>query len=113
MSFCCFVPGGQIIQSNQFQQVDNHRCVVNLERATPVQELACFITSPLPEGCALGCHVASAPFEKWHYLGHITSAAPSAIFKLRYVWSSTDALPTDVQFGVSLEPEVNQVGLQD
>ena len=33
------------------------------------------------------------------------STAPSAVFKTRYVWSAADAVPTTVQFGVSLEPE--------
>ena len=55
----------------------------------------------------LGCHVASAPFEKWHYLGAISNSAPSVVFKPRFVWSAADAVPTRVQFGVSLESEAS------
>ena len=77
---------------------------MNLEATTPINELACFISSPLAEGQALGCHISSAPFETWHYLGPITNSAPTTVFKTRYVWSAADAVPTHVQFGVSLEP---------
>ena len=105
MSFCCFVPGGPLIGSDAFQQVGPNRWIVTIEGATPVQELACFITSPLPAGAALGCHIASAPFQSWHYLGAITSSAPSIVFKTRYVWNSSDSVPTHVQFGVSMESE--------
>ena len=44
--------------------------------------------------------------EGQHYLGVITNAVPSAVFKTVFVWSSADSVPTHVQFGVSLEPEV-------
>lgn len=55
---------------------------------------------------ALGCHVASAPFDQasWHYLGAISSTQPSVVFKTRFVWSARDAIPTTVQFGVELQP---------
>ena len=79
--------------------------MLTLEQATPIDEVACFISQPLQPGTALGCHIACAPFTTWHYLGAITSATPSAVFKTRYVWSAADAVPTHVQFGVSLEPE--------
>ena len=69
MSFQCFIPGGPVIGAEPFQQVDHNRWVVNLSAPTPINELACFITSPLAPGQALGCHIASAPFETFHYLG--------------------------------------------
>mmetsp|Transcript_1108 Transcript_1108/g.2133 ORF Transcript_1108/g.2133 Transcript_1108/m.2133 type:complete len:134 (+) Transcript_1108:1-402(+) len=55
---------------------------------------------------ALGCHVASAPFDEhsWHYLGAITNACPTTVFKTRLVWSARDAVPTCIQFGVELQP---------
>jgi hypothetical protein len=107
MSFQCFVPGGPVIGAEAFQQVDVNRWVVNLSSPTPIGELACFITSPLAPGQALGCHIASAPFESWHYLGSITSDHPSVVFKTRYVWSAADAVPTAVQFGVVMEQEAS------
>jgi hypothetical protein len=94
-----------VIKADAFTQVDTHRWVVTISGATPVNELACFITSPLPTGQALSCHIASAPFEKWHCLGVVTTGQPSAVFKTRWVWSADDAVPTIVQFGVSMEPE--------
>ena len=67
--------------------------------------MAAFISAPLGPGQALGCHIASAPFTTWHYLGAISTTVPSAVFKTRYVWSTADAVPTHVQFGVVLEAE--------
>merc|ERR1719198_2826820 len=100
-----FVPGGPCIQHDAFRQISDNRWVVDIERETPINEVACFISQPLPPATALGCHIASAPFTTWHYLGAITTAAPSAVFKTRYVWSAADAVPTQVQFGVSLDQE--------
>ena len=105
MSFAMFVPGRAPVYHDAFQQVDQNRWVTTLQQETPVDELACFISSPLEPGTALGCHISSAPFTTWHYLGAITTSSPSAVFKTRYVWSAADAMPTHVQFGVSLEPE--------
>jgi len=107
MSFQCFIPGGPVIGAEAFQQVDHNRWVVNLSAPTPINELACFITSPLAPGQALGCHIASAPFETFHYLGAITSDQPSVVFKTRYVWSAADSVPTAVQFGVVMVPETS------
>lgn len=104
-TFSCFVPGGKCFGAEAFEQVAENRWVVTLEAPEPINELACFISQPLSEGIALGCHIASAPFEAWHYLGAVTNHAPSAVFKTRYVWSAADAVPTHVKFGVSLEPE--------
>ena len=104
-SFCCFIPGSPVVSADAFQQVDQNRWVCHLQQETPINELAAFVTKPLAPGTALGCHVAAAPFERWHYLGSLTSAAPSAVFKTRYVWSNSDAVPTHIQFGVSLESE--------
>ena len=59
----------------------NQSWTVTLTAALPINDLACFISQPLPEGQALGCHIASAPFETWHYLGAITNEAPSTVFK--------------------------------
>ena len=105
MSFCCFVPGQPIIQSSAFKQVSENRWVVELSSATPINDLAAFITQPLAADQALGCHIASAPFEQaqWHYLGSISNETPSVVFKTRYVWSARDAVPTAVQFGVELQ----------
>ena len=103
MSFQCFVPGRPIMGAEAFTQVAENRWVVTLNESTPINELACFINQPLPDGMSLGCHIASAPFETWHYLGLINNEAPSTVFKSRYVWSAADAVPTHVQFGVSLE----------
>ena len=104
MSFSCFVPGQPVIGNHAFKQVASNRWVVELTSATPINELACFISAPLPDGMALGCHVAAAPFETWHYVGNVHSGSPSALFQTRYVWSAQDAVPTTVQFGVSIEP---------
>lgn len=104
MSFHCFVPGGPVLDSSAFSQVGQTRWIVTLQAETPINELVCFITAPLPDGQSLGCHIASAPFEAWHYLGLLNNEFPSTVFKTRYVWSATDAVPTHVQFGVSMEP---------
>ena len=103
MSFCCFIPGQAVVTHESFQQVDHNRWVVNLSAPTPINELACFISQPLADGAALGCHISAAPFESWHFLGSVTSQSPSVVFKTRYVWSAADAVPTCVQFGVVLE----------
>jgi len=104
MSFCCFVPGHPMVMASQFTQVGPNRWSVNLESERPIDEIAAFVTEPLAPGTALGCHVASAPFEddSWHYLGAISTAEPSVVFKTRFVWSARDAIPTTVQFGVEL-----------
>ena len=105
MSFICFVPGRECIGADAFRQASDTHWIVDLMADTPINELVCYISQPLAQGQALGCHVAAAPFDKWHYLGPITNGSPSAVFKTRYVWSAADAIPTHVQFGVSLEPE--------
>jgi hypothetical protein len=105
MSFAMFVPGQHLVQHDAFRQAGDNKWICELEQDTPVDEIACFISAPLSPGTALGCHIAAAPFNSWHYLGSITTSAPSAVFKTRYVWSAADAVPTHVQFGVSLEPE--------
>ena len=93
-----------MISAEQFQQVDTNRWVVTLTAETPINELVAFISAPLAEGSALGCHIASAgSADRWHYLGPITNEKPSVVFKTRYVWSAADAMPTTVQFGVSME----------
>ena len=106
MSFFCFVPGCECFGADKFTQVADNRWVVTLTAQTPINELACFISSPLAQGQALACEVSSAPFEgtQPHYLGAITNEAPSAVFKTRYVWSAEDAVPTHVQLIVSLQP---------
>mmetsp|Transcript_12076 Transcript_12076/g.27999 ORF Transcript_12076/g.27999 Transcript_12076/m.27999 type:complete len:185 (-) Transcript_12076:183-737(-) len=106
MSFCCFVPGQPMIRASAFTQVAPNRWSVTLSSERPIGELVAFITEPLAEGSAVGCHIASAPFEEqsWHYLGAITNEAPSTVFKTRLVWSARDAVPTCVQFGVELQP---------
>jgi len=106
MSFCCFVPGQPIIAASAFQQVAPNRWSVNLSSERPIGEVSAFITEPLQHEMALGCYVACAPFEQasWHYLGAITNASPSVVFKTRLVWSARDAVPTCVQFGVELQP---------
>ena len=107
MSFSCFIPGGPVINASSFRQVDTNRWVVDLERESPVDEIAAFISQPLQSGVALGCHVSAAPFEKWHYLGALTNAAPSIVLKPRFVWSAEDATPTAIQFGVSLQSQAS------
>ncbi|KAL3908863.1 MAG: hypothetical protein SGPRY_009634 [Prymnesium sp.] len=76
MSFCCFVPGHPMVTASSFTQVAPTRWSVLLESPRPIDEIAAFISEPLPAGMALGCHVASAPFEVWHYLGAISSTQP-------------------------------------
>jgi len=105
MSFCCFIPGQAVVTHDRFRQVDHNRWVIDLSAETPINELVCFITQPLPAGQALGCHISAAPFESWHFLGSVSSQSPSVVFKTRYVWSAADAVPTCVQFGVVLEQE--------
>jgi len=106
MSFCCFVPGHPMVLASSFTQVAPNRWSIHLESPRPINEIAAFVTEPLAPGMALGCHVASAPFEQasWHYLGAISAAEPSVVFKTRFVWSARDAVPTTVQFGVELQP---------
>ena len=78
MSFCCFVPGQPLVYATSFTQVAPNRWFVQLESPQPIDEIAAFVTEPLAADTALGCHVASAPFEEtsWHYLGAISNAAP-------------------------------------
>ena len=49
-------------------------------------ELAAYVSKPLPDA-ALSLYIAAPPFESYHYLGD-ANAAPSAVFKTRYVWSA-------------------------
>ena len=93
-----------MITAKAFTQVSANRWSVDLTSEHPIDEIAAFITEPLPAGAALGCHVACAPFEQasWHYLGAISTELHSVVFKTRYVWSARDAVPTMVQFGVEL-----------
>eukprot|EP00327_Prymnesium_parvum_P041892 CAMPEP_0195639484 /NCGR_PEP_ID=MMETSP0815-20121206/25609_1 /TAXON_ID=97485 /ORGANISM="Prymnesium parvum, Strain Texoma1" /LENGTH=192 /DNA_ID=CAMNT_0040782027 /DNA_START=256 /DNA_END=834 /DNA_ORIENTATION=- len=95
-----------MVLASSFTQVAPNRWSIHLESPRPINEIAAFVTEPLAPGMALGCHVASAPFEQasWHYLGAISAAEPSVVFKTRFVWSARDAVPTTVQFGVELQP---------
>uniref|UniRef100_A0A7S0LDK8 Hikeshi-like N-terminal domain-containing protein n=1 Tax=Coccolithus braarudii TaxID=221442 RepID=A0A7S0LDK8_9EUKA len=95
-----------MIPASAFAQVAPNRWSVTLSSERPINELVAFITQPLSDGSALGCHIASAPFEQqsWHYLGAISNESPSTVFKTRLVWSARDAVPTCVQFGVELTP---------
>ena len=104
MSFTCFVPGHPIVPAAAFQQASEDRWCVDLHAETPINDLAAFVSTPLEPGTALSCFIACAPFEatSWHYLGAISNECPSCLFKLRYVWSARDAMPTHVQFGVQL-----------
>ena len=110
-SFTCFVPGHPIVPAAAFQQASEDRWCVDLHAETPINDLAAFVSTPLEPGTALSCFIACAPFEatSWHYLGAISNECPSCLFKLRYVWSARDAMPTHVQFGVQL---VRQEALQ-
>merc|ERR1712070_1125486 len=107
MSFGCFVPGQPIQDASAFTQVAPNRWSLELESERPINEVVAFITQPLAAESALGCHVASAPFEQasWHYLGSITNECPTVVFHTRLVWSARDAIPTRVQLGVELQPK--------
>ena len=103
MSFSCFIPGQPLVAASAFSQVSENRWSVTLTSETPINELAAFISEPLAvPGTALACHIASAPFESWHFIGTLHNGSPSIIFKTRYVWSERDATPTTVQFGVEM-----------
>ncbi|EOD25045.1 hypothetical protein EMIHUDRAFT_222639 [Emiliania huxleyi CCMP1516] len=106
MSFHCIVPGHPPVSANAFKQVASNRWIVTLECQEAINEVVAFVTEPLEPSTALGCHIASPPFEEssWHYLGAITAQAPSVVFKTRLVWTARDALPTCVQFGIELQP---------
>ncbi len=106
--FYCFVPGYAVGGLKNFTQTEHNKWKVVLEARTPVNEVAAYISRPLPDGTALGCYISAGASDlgaRWHYLGPITNGAPSAVFKTRYVWSAADAVPTSVQFGVVMEPE--------
>ena len=64
MSFGCFVPGQPIQDATAFKQVAPNRWSLELESERPINEVVAFITQPLAAESALGCHVASAPFEQ-------------------------------------------------
>ena len=102
MSFTCFVPGHPIVPAAAFQQASEDRWCVDLHAETPINDLAAFVSTPLEPGTALSCFIACAPFEatSWHYLGAISNECPSCLFKLRYVWSARDAMPTHVQLAL-------------
>ena len=103
MSFSCFIPGQPLVAASAFSQVSENRWSVTLTSEAPINELAAFISEPLAvPGAALACHIASAPFESWHFIGTLHNGSPSIIFKTRYVWSERDATPTTVQFGVEM-----------
>merc|ERR1712070_541960 len=93
--------------ASAFTQVAPNRWSLDLESERPINEVVAFITQPLAAESALGCHVASAPFEQasWHYLGSITNECPTVVFHTRLVWSARDAIPTRVQLGVELQPK--------
>ena len=109
--FYCFVPGYPAAGLKNFTREkdefgrDTNRWTLQMDANTPVNELAAYVSKPLPEGTALGLYIAAPPFESYHYLGPITNAAPSAVFKTRYVWSAADAVPTSVKIGVVSEHE--------
>jgi len=106
MVFHVLVPGKPVVPPELISQTDASHWVLQLEDFAAIAEVVCFLSAPLAPDAALGVHITAPPFDaaNWHYLGCLTNACPSAVFKPRYVWSSRDARPTTALVGLELAP---------
>jgi len=111
--FGCLV-SGRIVQTNA-QQVDANRFIFAIEKANQIQHIAVFLlgTVALPEGFGASIFFGWPPYQDWKYLGYITNAKPSAIFRLSTKGGS-GGIDVDMgmdrddnvvaQIGISIEP---------
>jgi len=112
--FGCLV-SGRIVQANA-QQVDANRFVFACEKANQIQHIAVFLlgTVALPEGYGASIFFGWPPYQDWKYLGYLTNAKPSAIFRLQTKSGGGGGIDVDMgmerdenvvaQIGISIEP---------
>jgi len=106
---------GRIVQTNA-QQVDANRFVFTIEKANQIQHIAVFLlgTIALPEGFGASIFFGWPPYQDWKYLGYLTNAKPSAIFRLQTKGAGGGGIDIDMgmerdenvvaQIGISIEP---------
>ena len=92
-------------------RLDAHRYALTFssDAGRSLTEVVAFLTAPLAPGTALGCHLASPPFEpaNWRYCGALTNATPSASFRTSLIFSGRDAQLTTLMLGVEVQPEAS------
>ncbi|CAF4656688.1 unnamed protein product [Rotaria sp. Silwood1] len=114
---------GRLPQMN-FQQVSETQFVIPISDVDHVNHLVVFMTGqiPFPENFGGGGNWPSTEGPSWIYLGKITNAKPSAIFKINKIkdvdsktslslvpslfsgFQHQTAIPTDGLLGISVEP---------
>lgn len=107
----CLV-SGRIVQTSP-QQVDVNRFVFAVEKANQIQHVAVFLlgTVALPDGFGASIFFGWPPYQEWKYLGFLTNAKPSAIFRFQ-TKSGTGAGGIDVDMGAERDENVvAQIGI--
>jgi len=104
---------GRLIQTN-LQQVDANRFLSSIEKANQITFLTVFLlgTVALPEGYGASIYFGWPPYQNWKYLGSLTNAKPSAVYRLRSKQSNhgidvdMDQFDENIvaQIGISIEP---------
>jgi len=112
LMFGCLV-SGRLIQTN-LQQGDANRFLSSIEKANQITFLTVFLlgTVALPEGYGASIYFGWPPYQNWKYLGSLTNAKPSAVYRLRSKQSNhgidvdMDQFDENIvaQIGISIEP---------
>nr|CAG4645801.1 EOG090X0D82 [Lynceus sp. MCZ IZ 141354] len=116
MSFFGLIVSGRLVQTD-FQQFGTNQFLTTVPDADNVNHIVVFLTGvqPLPEGFGGSVYFSwpdpAAP-PSWQYLGFISNAKPSAIFKitkLKHLNNPANitfgsAISHNAQIGISIEP---------